>query len=171
MDDLALAEQLGRRAAVAVENARLHRALSEIAATLQRSLLPEDPPNVPGWEIAALYRPSGSGDRLDVGGDFYEVFETDQGWFALIGDVTGKGVNAAAMTSLMRYGARFTSRLEPRPAAILGRLNEFLTHREGGSMCTVLCAQLGSGHVMLVFRRPPAGDDRLSPTGRCGKRR
>jgi serine phosphatase RsbU (regulator of sigma subunit) len=157
MEDLSLAEQLARRAAVAVENARLHTTLSEIAGTLQKGLLPDEPPEVPGWEIAALYRPSGSGDRLDVGGDFYEVFDTDEGWFALIGDVTGKGVNAAAMTSLMRYGARFTSRLEPQPVAILGRLNEFLTRRPRDSLCTVLCAQLGDGAVNLSSAgHPPA---------------
>lgn len=156
IEDLALAEQLGRRAAVAVENARLHTTLSEIAATLQRGLLPDEPPEVPGWDIAALYRPAGAGERLDVGGDFYEVFDTDEGWLALIGDVTGKGVNAATMTSLMRYGARFTSRLEPRPVSILRRLNEFLTGRPGDSLCTVLCAQLGHGRVTLSSAGHPA---------------
>jgi serine phosphatase RsbU (regulator of sigma subunit)/PAS domain-containing protein len=156
MEDLSLAEQLGRRAAVAVENARLHTTLSDIARTLRRSLLPDEPPEVPDWDIAALYRPTGTGDRLDVGGDFYDVFETDEGWLALIGDVTGKGVNAAAMTSLMRSGARFTSRFEPRPASILERLNEFLTHRGGNSLCTVLCARLGAGQVTLSSAGHPA---------------
>jgi serine phosphatase RsbU (regulator of sigma subunit) len=171
MEDLALAEQLARRAAVAVENARLHTTLAEIAATLQHALRPEEPPEVPGWEIAALYRPAGAGDRTDVGGDFYDVFETDQGWFALIGGVAGKGVDAAAMTSLMRSGARFTSRLEPRPVSILGRLNEFLTHRPGNSLCTVLCAQLADGRARLSSAgHPPAmivdrsGSVREAPT-------
>ena len=157
VEDLALAEQLGRRAAVAVENARMHTTLSDIAETLQRSLLPDKPPEVPDWDVAALYRPSGAGDRLDVGGDFYDVFDTDEGWLALIGDVAGKGVNAAAMTSLMRSGARFTSRFEPRPVSILARLNEFLTDRGGISLCTVLCARLGVAEVTLSSAgHPPA---------------
>ena len=73
--DVELAEQLARRAAVAVENSRLHTQLAEIAETLQISLLPNEIPDVPGWEIAALYRPAETEQRIDVGGDFYEVFE------------------------------------------------------------------------------------------------
>ncbi len=170
-EDLALAEQLARRAAVAVENARLHTTLSDVAATLQRSLLPDELPKVPGWGIAALYRPAGSRTSIDVGGDFYELFDTDDGWFALVGDVTGKGVHAAAMTALMRHGARFASRMEPQPAAILGRLNEFLRQRPGDSLCTALCAQLRESHVVLSSAgHPPAmvvsdtGEVREAPT-------
>jgi serine phosphatase RsbU (regulator of sigma subunit) len=148
-EDLALAEQLARRAAVAVENARLHTTLTEVASTLQRDLLPEELPDVPGWEIASLYRPAGADMRVDVGGDFYEVFESEQEWFALIGDVTGKGVHAAAMTALVRHAARFATRLEPQPAAILSRVNEFLRQRSGDSLCTVLCARLCSEHAVL----------------------
>ena len=156
-DDLALAEQLARRAALAVENARLHTTLAEVAATLQQSLLPDELPDVPGWEIAALYRPAGAEDRIDVGGDFYEIFDTDDGWFALIGDVTGKGVHAAALTAVIRQGARFASRREPQPAAILRRLNEFLRQRPGDSLCTALCAQLCDGHAVLSSAgHPPA---------------
>jgi serine phosphatase RsbU (regulator of sigma subunit) len=156
-DDLEVAEQLGRRAAVAVENARLHTTLQDVAATLQRSLLPVDPPQIPGWDIAALYRPGGASERVDVGGDFYELFDSDDGWFALIGDVTGRGVNAAAMTALMRHGARFASRLEPQPAAILSRLNEFLRQRPGNPLCTALCVQLRDGQVVLCSAgHPPA---------------
>ncbi|HUO69961.1 MAG TPA: SpoIIE family protein phosphatase [Solirubrobacteraceae bacterium] len=156
-EDLALAEQLAGRAAAAVENARLHTALLDVAATLQRSLLPDEPPEVPGWEIAALYRPAGSETSVDVGGDFYELFDTDEGWCALIGDVAGKGIRAAAMTSLMRHGARFASRAEPQPSAILGRLNEFLRQRPGDALCTVLCAQLAGNRVVLSSAgHPPA---------------
>jgi serine phosphatase RsbU (regulator of sigma subunit) len=156
-EDLALAEQLGRRAAVAVENARLHTKLAEVASTLQRDLLPDELPDVPGWEVAALYKPAGESPRVDVGGDFYELFETDAGWCALIGDVTGKGVRAAAMTAMMRHGARFASRLEPQPMAILSRLNEFLRQRRGDSMCTALCMQLGIHEIVLCSAgHPPA---------------
>jgi serine phosphatase RsbU (regulator of sigma subunit) len=157
VDDLDLVEQLGLRAAIAVENARLHTTLSDVAATLQQSLRPDDPPDIPGWDVAALYRPAGARDRIDVGGDFYEVFQSDAGWFALIGDVTGKGVNAAAITALVRNGARFASRLEPQPGVILARLDEFLRQRREESLCTALCVQLGDGQVVLSSAgHPPA---------------
>jgi PAS domain S-box-containing protein len=156
-EDLDVAEQLGRRAALAVENARLHTALADVASTLQRDLLPDELPDVPGWDLAALYKPAGASMRVDVGGDFYEVFATDAGWTALIGDVTGKGVRAAAMTALMRHGARFASRLEPEPAAILARLNEFLRQRAGDAMCTALCVQFRADHVVASSAgHPPA---------------
>jgi serine phosphatase RsbU (regulator of sigma subunit) len=156
-EDLELAEQLGRRAAVAVENARMHTMLAEVASTLQRDLLPGELPEVPGWDLAALYKPTAGETRIDVGGDFYEVFETDAGWCVLIGDVTGKGVHAAAMTALMRHGARFASRLEPQPTAILARLNEFLRERPGDAMCTALCLQLRGEEVVLSSAGHPPG--------------
>jgi PAS domain S-box-containing protein len=156
-DDLELAEQLARRAAVAVENARLHTTLSGIAETLQRSLLPDQLPNVPGWEIASLYRPAGGDRRVDVGGDFYEVFGGAGGWFAVIGDVTGKGVAAATLTALLRHGSRFASRHDPRPAAILSQLDEVLRSRSEDSLCTALCVRFeDAGMVISSAGHPPA---------------
>jgi serine phosphatase RsbU (regulator of sigma subunit) len=156
-DDVALAEQLGRRAAVAVENSRLHTELAGVAQTLQESLLPNQLPEVPGWEIAALYRPAGDEQRIEIGGDFYEVFGTGSASFALIGDVTGHGVTAATLTSLMRYGARFASRVEPHPAAIVRRLDEELRDRPEGVLCTALCARLHENSLVLCSAgHPPA---------------
>ena len=155
--DVELAEQLARRAAVAVENSRLHTQLAEVAETLQNSLLPSEIPEVPGWEIAALYRPAETEQRIDVGGDFYEVFEAHGCTLALIGDVTGHGVAAASATSLMRHGARFASRLEPDPVAILRRLDEELRRGPGTAMCTALCAALHEGGLtMCSAGHPPA---------------
>jgi PAS domain S-box-containing protein len=155
--DVELAEQLARRAAVAVENSRLHTQLAEVAETLQNSLLPNEIPDVPGWEIAALYRPAETEQRIDVGGDFYEVFEARGCTLALIGDVTGHGVAAASATSLMRHGARFASRLEPDPVAILRRLDEELRRGPGTTMCTALCAALRDGALtMCSAGHPPA---------------
>jgi PAS domain S-box-containing protein len=155
--DVAVAEQLARRAAVAVENSRLHTQLAEVAETLQNSLLPNEIPDVPGWEIAALYRPAETEQRIDVGGDFYEVFEARGSTLALIGDVTGHGVAAASATSLMRHGARFASRLEPDPVAILRRLDEELRRGPGTTMCTALCAALHEGGLtMCSAGHPPA---------------
>ncbi len=156
-DDLELAEQLARRAAVAVENARLHTTLTDIVDTLQQSLLPERLPEVPGWDIASLYRPAGPQQRFDVGGDFYEVCPTPSGWFAIIGDVTGKGVAAAALTALLRHGFRFASRYEPHPGAILRELDEALRERSTDSLCTALCLHVSDDHVVLASGGHPPG--------------
>ncbi len=155
--DVDLAEQLGRRAAVAVENSRLHTKLAGIAETLQQSLLPDELPEIPGWEVASLYRPAETEQRIDVGGDFYEFFEHNGTWFAIVGDVTGKGVTAASMTALMRHGARVASRLEPQPSAILSRLDEALKLSSRQSLCTALCLSLHDDHVTISSAgHPPA---------------
>lgn len=87
--DVPVMEELGRRAGIAVEHARLHAAREHIATTLQASLLPPRLPVVPGLEIAARFR--AAGETTDVGGDFYDLFPTAEGWMVVMGDVTGKG--------------------------------------------------------------------------------
>jgi Stage II sporulation protein E (SpoIIE)/GAF domain len=155
--DVELAEQLGRRAAVAIENSRLHAKLTEIADTLQRALLPGPAPEVPGWEIASLYRPADAELRVDVGGDFYDFFEHHGTWAAILGDVTGKGVTAAAGTALLRHGARVAARTEPEPAAILGRLHEALAEQPGTAMASAICMRLHPDRVLLSSAgHPPA---------------
>src|SRR5216684_7891933 len=100
--DLAKAEELGRRAGLAVDNARLYSERSRVAQTLQASLLPRALPHIPGIELASRFRPAGEG--LEVGGDFYDVFPAAGGnWMAVIGDVCGKGAEAAGLTALARY--------------------------------------------------------------------
>lgn len=124
-DDLALAEELASRAAVAVDNALLFEERSRVAATLQRSLLPPALPDVPGVDVAARYRPASSG--ADISGDFYDVFETAGGaWAAVIGDVCGKGPAAAALTGLFRHSVRAAAVREPSPRRILRAVNEAL---------------------------------------------
>jgi PAS domain S-box-containing protein len=153
--DCEFAEQLAARAAVAVDNARLATARREIARTLQRSLLPEVVPGIDGWQIATLYRSADAADEVEVGGDFYDFLPTDDGWIVLIGDVTGKGVEAAAMTSLVRHGARFLSRYEHRPGRILGGLNEALRERSALSLCTALCVRLEPERVVVCSAGHP----------------
>jgi hypothetical protein len=156
-DDRALAEQLGRRAAVAVENARLHTRLSQVAETLERSLLPGALPEVSGWRTASLYRPAPSELRFDVGGDFFELFHTSGHWYAIIGDVEGKGVAAATLTALLRYGTRFAAGAQVEPAAILGRLDEVLREQTREVTCTALCLRIESDRVVLSSAgHPPA---------------
>jgi serine phosphatase RsbU (regulator of sigma subunit) len=156
-DDVALAEQLGRRAAVAVENSRLHTKLTGIAETLQTGLLPAELPTIPGWEIASLYQPAATEFRVDVGGDFYEIFEQDGAWFVIMGDVTGKGVAAASLTALLRHGARVAGRTEPDPVAILQRLDEALGEQPKRAMATAVCMRLSGSDIQISSAgHPPA---------------
>ncbi|MGO9892451.1 MAG: SpoIIE family protein phosphatase [Solirubrobacteraceae bacterium] len=157
--DLALAAELGRRAAIAVENARLYAERSEIAATLQQSLLPPDLPEIPGFRLASLYR--AAGEQNEVGGDFYDAFEVPGGWMIVVGDVAGRGAEAAALTSLSRYTFRTASKLLGDPIATLGQLNAALRERPGLSLVSVCCVLLrvadGYAHADLVLAgHPPA---------------
>jgi PAS domain S-box-containing protein len=127
--DRALALQLGRRAGVAVDNARLYEEQHLIASTLQRVLLPPALPAIPGLEVAARYTPMGDG--VEVGGDFYDVFDVGSSWVAVIGDVCGKGVEAAALTSLVRHSLRGLAHGDPLPAVALSRLNDAIVAERG----------------------------------------
>jgi serine phosphatase RsbU (regulator of sigma subunit) len=139
--DLRLAEELGRLAGVAVDNARLYEERSRIARTLQRSLLPPRLPEIPGMEVAARYRAAGEG--TDVGGDFYDVFEVGKGaWAVMIGDVCGKGADAAAVTGLARHTLRTASMSEWRPRRVLLTLNDALVRDEIDEYCTAAFARL-----------------------------
>jgi PAS domain S-box-containing protein len=139
--DLRLAEDLALRAATAVENARLYRARTKIARTLQASLLPPVLPDVPGIDAGALYRPAG--EEHEVGGDFYDLFATSEGhWFAVIGDVCGKGAEAAAITALARYTIRAAAAQRSSPAAILRWVNEAMLRDGSSRFCTIAVAHL-----------------------------
>jgi PAS domain S-box-containing protein len=160
--DMAFAEQVAARAALAVEHARLYRERSEMARTLQRSLLPDALPDVPGWEVAALYRPAG--ENSEVGGDFYDVWEVGDDWLVLIGDVTGKGVGAATLTSLARHTANTASEFDARPARVLARIDAALQRRPTLALCTALCLRL-RGDVVTVASAGHPLPLRLAPGG------
>jgi serine phosphatase RsbU (regulator of sigma subunit) len=139
-NDLSLAEELGRVAGVAVDNARLYEERSNIARTLQRSLLPPRLPAIDGIEVAARYRAAGEG--TDVGGDFYDVFEVGKNaWAVMIGDVCGKGPRAAAVTGLARHTLRAASMNEWRPRRVLLMLNDALVRDEVDEYCTAVFAR------------------------------
>jgi PAS domain S-box-containing protein len=131
--ELELATQLAARAATAIDNARLHRERSHIARTLQRSLLPPRLPHIDGFEVAARYRAAGEGSG--VGGDFYDLFQrTDSSWVIALGDVCGKGAEAAALTALARYTLRAAAISDGAPQALMTSLNEaILRDRDGES--------------------------------------
>ena len=141
-EDLALVEDLGRRAAVAIEHARLYKEKSYTARILQQSLLPPRLPRIPGYEVAATYRPAGEGN--EVGGDFYDVFNTAVlGWALVMGDVCGKGPEAAELTALARYTVRTAAMSQHKPSDILETLNEaILRQRSDSRFCTIAYALL-----------------------------
>ena len=171
-DDREFAEQIATRAAVAVENARLATARRATAQTLQKSLLPDLVPQIEGWSVATLYRAARGDEEVEVGGDFYDFYEAD-GWLVLLGDVTGKGVEAAALTSLVRHGARFLSRYERSPSRILDGLNAALREQPGLLLCTALCVRLlGDRASIASAGHPPAlivrDDGRMREIGASG---
>jgi PAS domain S-box-containing protein len=141
-DSLEVAEELGRRAATAVDNARLFGERSYIARALQESLLPPTLPEIGGIEVAARFRAAGDGN--EVGGDFYDLFDTgDSGWAVVMGDVCGKGARAAAVTALARYTVRAAAMREELPSAVLSTLNEALCRqRSDEEFCTVAFGKL-----------------------------
>jgi serine phosphatase RsbU (regulator of sigma subunit)/PAS domain-containing protein len=141
--DLALAQALGLRVGAALENARLYETTAAIAATLQASLLPPHLPDLPGAELAAAYRPAGDGH--EVGGDFYDVFDTEDGaWWLVVGDVCGKGAEAAAVTALARYTVRAAAVRTRAPSEVLRRLADAMLRQDAaqGRFCTVACMRL-----------------------------
>lgn len=140
--DLGLAEELARRAGLALDNARLYRERSRVARSLQQSLLPARLPRIPGVEVAARYRPAGEGS--DVGGDFYDIFQISPNrWGIVIGDVSGKGPEAATLTALTRYTIR-TAWLEHdrEPTDILRILNDAILREGEDRFCTVAVGTL-----------------------------
>jgi GAF domain-containing protein len=147
-DDVRFAEDLAARAATAVENARLYTERSAVAHTLQASLLPERLPELPGWRAAADYRAGQAG--TEVGGDFYDAFPVEGGSMIILGDVTGKGVTAAALTSLVRHTAKTGADFDPRPSAVLALVNRALRRQPRVAPVTMLCALLGDGEVTLA---------------------
>ncbi|MBA2693741.1 MAG: SpoIIE family protein phosphatase [Rubrobacter sp.] len=113
------------------ERDELLRAKTEIARVLQRALLPPSLPSIPGAEVGAKYVAAGEG--VEVGGDFYDVFAMeDDGWALVIGDVAGKGPEAASLTSLARHTIRAAAMRVKRPKRVLSTLNDEILRQTGG---------------------------------------
>jgi serine phosphatase RsbU (regulator of sigma subunit)/PAS domain-containing protein len=133
-DDLAFLTVVSQRAALALDNARLFEQQREVAATLQRGLIPRALPEIPGLDVAARYLAGGEG--LEVGGDFYDVFEAGWGWLAVVGDVCGKGAGPARVTALVRHTLRLTGDAA-HPADALLRADRALRWDEADDLfCT-----------------------------------
>jgi serine phosphatase RsbU (regulator of sigma subunit) len=175
--DLALAEDLARRAGIAVDNARLYQERDRVAHTLQQSLLPQRIPSVPGMEFEGRYHALGSGN--EVGGDFYDVFDSGNGsWGMTIGDVCGKGPEAAAVMGVVRYTLRAAAMHEDRPSSLLASLNEALRqHLLDERFCTVAYVRIRPGDgtsrlTVCLAGHPPLAvvraDGRVERAGRPG---
>jgi PAS domain S-box-containing protein len=146
--DLAFGEDLGRRAAVAIDNAQLHSELREVAVRLQRAVLPNELPQTPGWDMAARYLPAG---RTDAGGDFYDVVELGDGRLAFfVGDVMGRGVRAAAAMVQMRTAVRTLVAVEPAPEVVMSKL-DMLFERYDFQLVTMVYAVADPASEQVVI--------------------
>jgi PAS domain S-box-containing protein len=153
--DIELVRELARRAAAAIENARLYAQVANVATTLQNSLLPRALPDVPGWTFSPLYLPAGG--ETDVGGDFYDVFPTSGGWMAVMGDVVGRGPAAASLTAMGRYTLRTAASLVAAPTTGLAQLNDNLLERGEMALCTAAAVLVpdGDGNATIVCAGHP----------------
>ncbi|MGN6217009.1 MAG: PP2C family protein-serine/threonine phosphatase, partial [Solirubrobacterales bacterium] len=140
-DDLEFLAELGERAALALDNARLYRERDRVAKNLQRGLRPPRPPEVPGLDIAVVFEAAGEG--IEVGGDLYDVLPTEDGCWILIGDVAGKGSSAAGISVAVRHSVRGLTREIAEPDEVLRRVNELLLGGESlNDFATVMLARL-----------------------------
>lgn len=138
---LGLMQDLAGRAAMALDNARLYEERAHVAVTLQRSLLPDALPEVQGIRLASAYHPAF--EQAEVGGDFFDVFQAHSGCWMVVGDVCGKGTDAAAVTALVRHSIRALSFVWDSPARVLEAVNEvMLGHGLGGRFATAVAARL-----------------------------
>jgi serine phosphatase RsbU (regulator of sigma subunit)/PAS domain-containing protein len=174
--DLGLAEQLGQHLGVAIRVDRMFKHRSAVAEALQGSLLPASLPDVPGLDLAPVYQPASEG--LEVSGDFYDVFPVSGGWAITVGDVCGKGQEAAAMTAAARHAIRVLAHWNPDPADVLAKVNEvmlagdyedrFVTAKlaylrwDGGRLRVTLAS---AGHPGPALVRPDGRVDVLSGGG------
>jgi PAS domain S-box-containing protein len=153
--DLAFAADLGRRAAIAIDNSRLHTETLEAAVRLQRAVLPELPDVVPGWDVASYYSPAG---RTGVGGDFFDVVPLPAGRLALfVGDVMGRGVRAAAAMAQMRAAVRAYVSVDPDPQQVLANLDGLFETYDVSRLVTMvyLLADTATGVVTVVSAGHP----------------
>jgi serine phosphatase RsbU (regulator of sigma subunit)/PAS domain-containing protein len=148
--DLGLVEELGEQVALAIKVDRMFVRRSEVVEALQASLLPTDVLPVPGVDIATAYIAATEG--LDVGGDFYDVYDSPGGWGLAIGDVQGKGEEAAAVTAMARHAVRVLAHWNADPTAVLTMVNEVMLAQQGSDrFVTAIAAHLRrDGRILRV---------------------
>ncbi|WP_392544064.1 GAF domain-containing SpoIIE family protein phosphatase [Oryzobacter telluris] len=156
-DDLRFAEHLARRSASALDNAELYSQTLAVAEQLQRAVLPHSLVGTPYWDVSCWYEPSG---RTEVGGDFYDGFALDDGRFvAFVGDVMGRGVQAAAAMAQVRAAVLAFASVDPRPEAVVAKLDGMI-QRYGTEQLVTLAYVLadpeaGVAHLANAGHLPP----------------
>ena len=157
------------QAALAIDNARLYQQQKDFSETMQRSLLPSALPDVGGIEVGHVYQ---SAARVDVGGDVYDFLHLDDGRLAVIlGDVTGKGIQAAADMAMAKFSFRALARMHPEPADFLAAANEVVVDEiETGKFITMLYVLLDpeSSTVACASAGHPAARV-VTPDGQVGE--
>ena len=154
--DLEFLAELGERAALALDNARLYRERDRVARNLQRGLRPPKPAEVPGLEVAVVFEAAGEG--IEVGGDLYDVLPSEDGCWLLVGDVAGKGSTAAGVSVAVRHAVRGLTREIEEPDEVLMRVNELLT---GGESLN----DFASAMLARLWRREGGWDFALATAG------
>jgi Stage II sporulation protein E (SpoIIE)/GAF domain len=149
-------EDLTGRAALAFDNARLYAERAAVAQTLRRSLMPAALPRIPGLELESYFRPTGSGS--EVGGDFYDVFGDEKCCWMVVGDVCGKGAEAAVLTAFLRHTTAAYTRDGSGPASVLSRVNEAMLNQDfEGRFATAILARLTFGPAGVALTVAAAG--------------
>ena len=194
LSDLRIFEEIGEHLALALHNGRRYQRRSDTATALRASVLPRGPVQIPGLDWAAAYRVGTEG--AEVGGDFYDLFRSPGGWGVVLGDVCGKGEEAAAVTAMVRHGIRLLSLWDAAPAQVLAKVNTaMLAQQETDRFVTAVAAHLswqergprrragqrrapgggggpGRRHRLFLIRgrpaaRPVRGRGRPGPNGCC----
>ena len=151
-DDLALASAVADRISSSLEFRRISEQQTRIARTLQASLLPAELPTISGLEVAVRYW--AAGDGVEVGGDFYDLFDIAPGRRAVvIGDVCGTGPGAAAATGLARHTLASAACRGDQPEEVLRHLNDMLRKRRTASFLTAIYGELrerATGYDLLL---------------------
>lgn len=157
--------------AQALDRACLHEARDDLARTLQTGLLPQQLPTVPGLRTAARYLPAAHG--MDVGGDFYDLIRCGAASVtAVIGDVEGHNVRAAALMGQLRTAVHTHAAVGMRPDDLLARTNQVMCDLNPGLFASCLCVQLDmvrrrallatAGHPPPLLRRPDGRAEALA---------
>ncbi len=165
--DVQAAEELGRRAGLAVGNAKQYLREQHVADTLQRAFMTDEPPRRSNLRFHALYR--GAQDGSALGGDWYDAFEAGENIVVTVGDVTGKGLDAARLMVQIRQWVRLAAVVSTDPGEMMRLLNRALLLEKKGSLATAFIGVLRADARSLAFvsaGHPPAllkrGDDGCS---------
>jgi serine phosphatase RsbU (regulator of sigma subunit) len=154
---------------VVLDNAYLYSERDRVARTLQRGLRPEAPAAIPGVETAVVFEAAGEG--IEVGGDFFDILETPDGWLVLVGDVAGKGSEAASFTAQIRHSVRALTIGSWQPDAVLRQTNELLLQGGPASrFATAILAKLVPNGDALELELSVAGHPPAVLAGDGGSR-